>query len=265
MTDMANGMSQSQDTSSSQPVTTASTSAPVTQSHVPTESSERTFRQSEVTDIVKRAKAEQLDSFKRMQTEQPGYLQQKFSDTTSAPSHPQTQSQPYTQPANNFSLNEESIRRMAVEEAQRLRDQWQQDSQQESQKADAQRTVQEFWNKVSTGRDTYQDFDAVVGDIEYPRFPNVVQLLAGYVDNSADILYELGKDRIKMANLESLAERSPRDAVIQAQRLSQSIKDNRDAQKTRLPNQPLSQMRPSNTGTDNGAMSVKDYRRKYRV
>jgi hypothetical protein len=48
------------------------------------------------------------------------------------------------------------------------------------------------------------------------------------------------------------------------QRLSQSIKDNESAGKMRHPNEPLSQMRPSNTGTDNGAMSVKDYRSKYR-
>ena len=89
--------------------------------------------------------------------------------------------------------------------------------------------------------------------------------MGDYVDNSHDVLYELGKDRIKMANLETLAHMSPNDAIIQAQRLSQSIKDNEVASKIKTPNEPLSQIRPSNTGTDNGAMSVKDYRAKYQV
>ena len=61
----------------------------------------------------------------------------------------------------------------------------------------------------------------------------------------------------KMANLETLAHMSPNDAIIQAQRLSQSIKDNEVASKIKTPNEPLSQIRPSNTGTDNGAMALK--------
>jgi len=69
-----------------------------------------------------------------------------------------------------------------------------------------------------------------------------------------------------MSQLEQLAYMSPKDAIVQAQRLSQSLKDNEAAGKVRMPNEPLSQMRPSNTGTDTGAaMSVTDLRRKYKV
>lgn len=256
MTEMVNGMSQSQDTSSSQPVQTASTPA-----YQPAETQERTFRQSEVTDIVKRTKQEALESFKRMQSEQPQYLQQKMGNV----SDQNQQQQPYQNANNNMLSDEQRVRKMAAEEAQRLRDEWIQSSRDEAQQQDAQRTVQEFWNKISTGREKYQDFEQTVGDIEYARFPNVVQLLARYVDNADSVLYELGKDRIKMANLEQLANMSPRDAIVQAQRLAQSIKDNHDASKMKVPNEPLSQMKPSNTGTESGAMSVKDYRRKYRV
>lgn len=93
-----------------------------------------------------------------------------------------------------------------------------------------------------------------------------MQLLADHIDNSHDVLYEMGKDRFKMSQLEQLAYMSPKDAIVQAQRLSQSLKDNEAAGKVRMPNEPLSQMRPSNTGTDTGAaMSVTDLRRKYKV
>lgn len=262
MTEMVNGMSQSQDISSSQPVQSAPapTPAPAQESARPVEPAERTFRQSEVTDIVKRAKHEALDSYRRMQTEQPQYLQQKYGDNPNA-----GQNQSPNREANNYTSDESRMRQVAAEEAQRLHDERSQNYRQEVEQANAQRTVTEFWNKISTGKEKYQDFEQVTGDIEIARFPNVVQLLAGYVDNAESVLYELGKDRIKMANLESLAERSPRDAIVQAQRLAKSIKENQDAAKIKLPNEPLSQMRPSNAGTDNGAMSVKDFRLKYKV
>ena len=261
MTEMGNGMSQSTDTTGSQPVISASTPAAAPQAPTQaTTSEERSFRQSEVTDIVKRAKQEAVDSFRRMQVEQPNYVQQKYGESA-VPQQPQ----PSVQKAAETSFTQEDVRRMAAEEAQRMRDQWINDTNEKAQVADAQRMVQEFWTKVSTGREKYQDFDQVTGNINYVKFPNVVQLLARHIDNSDSVLYELGKNRIKMANLEWLAERSPEDAIIEANALSKSIKDNEAAGKMRFPNAPLSQLRPSNTGTDNGAMSVGDYRKKYKV
>ena len=185
----AQGMGQGQDTQ-------ASLSSPGlpqgTQAHTaPAEAPERTFRQSELNDIVKRAKVDAVDHYKRLQTEQPAYFQQKYGDTakTDFPS----QSQP-------VSVQEHDVRRLAAEEAQKLRDTWLQEAQQKSQADAAQKTVQNFWNKVQPGKEKYQDFEKVTGDIDLGRFPNVVQLLGDYLDNSHDVLYELGKDRIKLAN-----------------------------------------------------------------
>ena len=80
-------------------------------------------------------------------------------------------------------------------------------------------------------------------------------------------MYELGKDRARMAMIESLADRSPRDAVIQMQRFAQSIKDNDSAKSQRHASEPLSQLRPSNVhpGKDDGANTVRDMRSKYRA
>jgi len=219
--------------------------------------SEKVFRQADVDNIVKRVKHDAVESYKRMQTQQPDYAQQKFgSDSVSSQ---------YQQPTQYQNLSVDDVRRLAAEESQRLRDQWINETAQKSYEENAQRTVQEFFNKVNTGREKYSDFDNVTGDIELARFPNTVQLLAQYVDNADAVLYDLGKDRIKLANLEALAERSPKDAIVQAQRLGKSLKENEQAVSTKLPREPLNQLRPSNTGTDNGVMSVSDYRKKYIV
>lgn len=248
------GMSQSQDTNSALTQTTqeAVQKAPV---NAP---DERTFRQSEVNDIVKRAKYGAVEDYKRLQSEQPDYASQKYSESQSRPDVSSQKA-----PGNTY---ENDFRRVAAEEAQRYHEKIAQDERVRMETEYAQRTVQNFWNKVLPGReDKYQDFDKVVGDIELRRFPNVVQILSEHVDNAQDVYYELGKDRFKLAQLEQLAYMSPSDAKVQALRLSQSLKDNDAAGRVRVPNEPLSQMRPSNTGTDNGVMSVKDYRSKYKI
>lgn len=253
----AQGMSQDQGSS---PTPGAITSQPA-QAPSPAQHSsepaheERTFRQSEVTDIVKKAKYGAVEDFKRLQSEQPNYVQQKNNEGVE---YQRSQQSPNI-------ASEQEIRRLASEEAQRFSDQRFQEQQKRYEAETAQKVVQSFWNKIAPGKEKYSDFDAVTGDIEYARFPNVVQLLAEHVDNSHDMLYELGKDRGKMATLEQLAYMSPKDAIRQAQRMSQSLKDNETASKTRVPHEPLSQMRPSNTGTDNGVMGVSDYRRKWKV
>jgi len=214
---------------------------------------ERTFRQSEVNDLIKRVKHEESQKRERLYNEQPQYAEQKYGQRD----HNYEQQR---------ALPESDIRRLAAEEAQRLRDQWIQDAQSKSEQDNANRIVKNFWDKISTGKDKYEDFEKVTGDIEYSRFPNVVQLLAEHLDNSADVLYELGKDRLKMAQLEQLSYMSPKDAIVQAKRLADSIKDNEAATRLRTPNSPLSQQRPSNVGTEAGSvMSMRDLKAKYRA
>ena len=245
--DEIQGLDQSTEVTTSAP--DASASAPATQSTP----NERTFRQHEVNEIVGRAKKEAAESTRRKYEQEPQYTQQRY--TEQAPAHQDNRS-----PA----MPEDTIRRLAAEEAQRLRNEWVQDSQAKHETSEAQRIVQNFWNKIAPGKEDYEDFDAVTSHIEYARFPNVVQILSEHVENAHDVLYELGKDRFKMAQLEQLSQMSPKDALVQARRLAESIQNNKQAARTRTPKQPLSQLRPSNTGTDNGVMSVRDYRMKYR-
>lgn len=226
-------------------------SAPVTSS-APMETStpsEKSLPQSQVNELVGRAKHEAIESYKRQQANSQGQA---------APSNYRNE--------NAESMSESNYRKIAAEEAQRLRDQWVSDANSRSEQDNAQRIVQTFWDKMAAGKDSYEDFDKVTSDIEYARFPNVVQLLAEHIDNSHDVLYELGKDRLKMAQLEQLSQMSPKDALVHTRRLAESIKENQAANRMKYPNAPLSQQRPSTSGTESGgALSFAQLKAKYRV
>jgi len=206
---------------------------------------EKMLPQSQVNELVGRAKREAVESYKRQQQAAP---ESKYGLNNPA-----------------AFADESTVRRLAAEEFERRRDEAVAKERERHQQAEAERIVQNFHSKVGQGKDKYDDFEKVTGDLELANFPNVVQLLADHVDNSHDVLYELGKDRMKMAQLEQLSRMSPKDAIRQAQRLATSIKENEEAQKIKTPNAPLAQQRPSNVGTDTGALSVRDYRNKYKV
>lgn len=216
----------------------------------PTETqSERTFRQSEVNDLVKRVKHDAVEDYRRLQDKQPQYAEQKYSG------------QPTAQ-----HLSESEVKRMAAEEIQKQRESWQAESQSKHEQDNAQRIVKNFWDKVASGKDKYDDFEQVTGSIKLARFPNVVQLLSEHVENADELLYELGRNRGKLAQLEQLSLMSPEDAMDEAKRLASSIKANINAGNIRKPNSPLSQQRPSTVGTDSSsnAMSMRDLKAKYR-
>lgn len=218
-------------------------SAPV-ESSTPTE---KMLRQSEVNDIVGRAKQEAaskaVENYRRSQQE-------------SAPQ----------QSYSNQGLSEDSIRRLAGEEAQRLRNEWVSEARTQAEADAAKRIVKNFYDKVAAGKDKYDDFEKVTGDIELSRFPNTVQMLAEHVDNSHDVLYELSKNRAKMAQIEMTAREYPQEALHDLRRLAESIKSNESVSNRRTPNAPLSQQRPSNVGTDSGStLSMRDLKAKYKV
>lgn len=214
------------------------------------EVAEKVLRQSEVNEIVGREKKSAVEAYKRQQ---------------------QAESAQYDAPArtthNDSSfLNEERIRKMAGEEAQRLRDTWVSEAQTRAETETAQRIVKTFYDKISSGKERYEDFDKITSGIRLEKFPNTVQMLAEHCDNSSDVLYELSKNRSKMAQIEQTAERFPEEALWDLQRLSESIKSNEAAGNRRTPNAPLSQQRPSNIGTDSGGvLSMKDLKAKYKV
>lgn len=218
---------------------------------------EKAYSKNEVTEIVKKAKQDALDTFRRMQAEQPEYLDRKLNGNT--------QSQDQNQNNNRSGLSESDYRRIAAEEAQRFSDRYAQEAQKKSDAERAESIVRSFIEKVTPAKSKYQDFDTVTADLMLQRFPNCVGLLATHVDNTGDILYELAKDRAKLVDLERDCREGFSDVAIQKlKKLSQSIKDNEIAVKVRVPNAPLSQLRATNAGADTASMSVSDYRAKFK-
>jgi hypothetical protein len=210
---------------------------------------ERLFKQSELNEIVGRAKHDAVESFKRQQQTQ--YAQQ-------APQSNQAQS--------SKSLSEDDVKRLTSEELARQRDQWTREAQEKADADIAQRIVNSYKEKIAPGKEKYEDFEAVTNNVDMRYYPNVVQLLAEYVDNSHDVIYELAKNRTKLYQLESTCGHNPQDAIYEIKRLSDSIKANESSSQMKHANSPLSQQRPSNTGTDSGGtLSMKDLKRKYKA
>lgn len=235
MTDMESSQS---NVTPSTIVDTSSTTSHASEPSAPVQ--EKLLKQSEVNDIVGRAKHEAVERFKREQSRQVD---------------------PNTETRN---ISHDDIRRMAAEEASRLRNEWVQEQQRIAGEKDAERIAGEFFTKLGTGKERYQDFDKTIENVDFAAIPNIVQL-SNMVDNTADVMYELAKNPSKIATLQQLISISPKLAYSEMQRLSSSIKDNANVSNYKSPNDPLSQMKPSNTGTDAGALTVTSLRSKYRV
>lgn len=216
--------------------------------------SERLVPQSEVNKLVGGVKHE---AFERGRKEALAELQKQRSLSTD------TYSQGSPQPSG---ISSDEIQRLID---QRFQAQQQQLEQQQQQIA-AQQFVQQFDAKLANGKSKYQDFDAVVvpliKDLANNNSMGVFQL-AHMVDNTDDVMYELGNNPGKVAELSVLAITAPTIAKTYVENLSKSIKQNQQAKLVKQPNAPLGQIRPSITGTDSGneaSMQVKDFRMMFK-
>ena len=79
--------------------------------------------------------------------------------------------------------------------------------------------------------------------------------LANMVENTAEVMFELASNPSKIGAIQNLididlrAGRQPKLAFAEMKRLSESISTNQKGSKFQSPNEPLSQLRPSNAGT----------------
>jgi hypothetical protein len=216
-----------------------------TQTQVDTAPTERTFKQSELNEIVGRVRQEAAESAKRqLQSQQP----------------------PPVQNQTTKSLSEDDVKRLTGQELERQREVWMKETQERNDAQTAERIVAAYKEKISPGKDKYTDFETVTGNLDMRYYPNVVQLLAEHIDNSHDVLYDLAQHRTKLSQIEQLCGHNPQDAIYEIKRLSESIKANESSANSKHVKAPLTQQRPSNTGTDSGAtLSVRDYKARYKV
>lgn len=214
---------------------------------------EKMVPQSQVNEIVGNAKREAaeraVEAYKRQQTQVP-----------------QSPAEQHHNLSSNRGVSEDDIKRVTGDEIKRHFTQIEQEAQERANVDAANRIVGMFKDKIVAGKDKFEDFESVTGNVAMQYYPNVVQLLAEHIDNTADVLYHLAKNRDKLYRLEALSSHNSSDAIYEMKRLSDSIKANEESSQARHPNSPLSQQRPSNTGTDSGSssLSMNDLKRKYR-
>lgn len=218
----------------SQDNTVSSAATPVTESKP--EVQEKVLKQSEVDKIVGNVKRETLEKARR----------EYESKMQMAQTPPATQS--YNE--NQVSMPEEQLRRMINEEAQK-----------QANYAAANRVAQEFISKLEATKSKYPDFEEKVSALNLPSIPQIVGI-ANSMDNTGDIMYEIANNPSKFASVMVLAHTAPHLAEAELRRLSDSIKKNEAAAKQPTANEPLSQVKPSITGTDNGSSSVRDLRKQ---
>lgn len=138
------------------------------------------------------------------------------------------------------------------------------------------RLKQESWNKtvsslqakIQKAAEKYEDFEEVT-KMDFSELGYLLKA-TDIVDNSGDVLYHLCKNPAKfreMARDLNLKDGHPvkNMALQDLQSLSISLKDNEVAKQKQLPRSPLSQIKPSNVGSDNGNPTLAELRKKYRV
>lgn len=127
----------------------------------------------------------------------------------------------------------------------------------------ASKVATDFIGKMEAGKSKYSDFEDTVNALNLPMAPEIVDWANG-LDNTADVVYEIAKNPTKFTTILNLARGGfGQLAQRELQKLSESIKTNQQAADTaKSVNEPLTQIRTSTVGTDNGKMTVKDQRRQ---
>jgi hypothetical protein len=173
--------------------------------------------------------------------------------------------QPYSQPApvqtaasTQQPLTPEQVKQMIAEQAPQV-------IAQQTQQAQWAQIENQYIQKLEAGKTAYPDFDEKVKILDLGgRNRDLIPLL-NFADNAADVIYDIANNPLKLSNFRRLAmEVSPQAAFNEMRNLSESIKRNQAGTQEKAPNPPLSQIKASVTGADNGSSTIADARGKYR-
>lgn len=124
--------------------------------------------------------------------------------------------------------------------------------------------VNSYHSKMQTGKEMFEDFDEIMADFDPAAFPNLV-LLTNQVDNTPEVMYELMKNPGKLGTVLVMSKEHPEGAKSIINRLSASIKANKQAQaQERNVSEPLSRLQSSPTGGASGEPTIKDFKRMFR-
>ena len=151
-------------------------------------------------------------------------------------------------------MSEEEIRRI-VQETQR------QNQEEQSRLAVAQKIVTDWVAKVQDGPKKYEDFEEKVAALELQTMPALVNL-TNSVDNTMEVVYELAQNPEKADYIDSLIQKGKGNrAIEEMKKLSKSISKNQSVADSITTREPLSQIKRSTAGADNGEPTVAEMRK----
>lgn len=122
--------------------------------------------------------------------------------------------------------------------------------------------AKDYMQKMEQGETLYPDFKQVTGKYDPAKFYEVT-IMAAQMPNTADVMYELNKNPMKLTHLKQLAAIDYGMALDEVQKLSASITRNEEAvQNGNLKSpSPLSRPRASIAGADSGKKTIRDLRK----
>lgn len=147
---------------------------------------------------------------------------------------------------------------------QQVQEKFNQEMEQRRLKDEVDRVAYTYTSKMEQGKNAYDDFEEVTKEFDPAAFPQLTYLVAG-MDNAADVIYDLSRNPLKLAGLDRLAEKNPRQAQSELLKLSRSIAENRQAQSDENSNQvaaPLDRLQSSRVSGSNGKMGIRDLRKQ---
>jgi hypothetical protein len=221
-------------------------SAPVTSSPAPAEKQERLFTREELGKIANteskkaydKARKDAFDEMQKTSVPPEGYVRREEAEKIAR------------------QIAQQEIATQAPIQAEKL-----------AQQKAALDLASQFINKLESAKEKYPDFTETVSRLNLGQMadtPIGVQLisLTNSLENTADVMYELGRSPAKYAQLAVLMHTAPEMAKVELQQLSQSIKQNEAAKGYPTASQPLNHPKPSATATDSGSTSIRDLRRQ---
>lgn len=136
---------------------------------------------------------------------------------------------------------DERIRR-AVTFALNHKDEMERKQQAERDMAHVQRQYQKFSDHLDNASDKYADFDEIVRGDDVPFTPAIRDAAALFIDNPADVLYTLGKDKEKLKQISQLHPQEQMRTVIKLSHALLTGAGNSKAQPSQSVN-PLGQVK----------------------
>lgn len=216
---------------------------------------EKMLPQSEVNDLIGMAKAA---ASKKTRKQVESEMQKRFEDVNSA----NNSQQPYSNASNNLDPN--IIVQQAVEAMNKKLSEQQEEQRMKDLEEHITQVAQSYNSKMMSGKDLYDDFEEISSKFDPREFKEVVYLVGG-MDDAAHIMYELLKNKHKLATIDHFARNSPTQARKELEEISNSLKRNKDAYKKESNSsvyEPLDRMTPSAKTGGNGRLSISDLKKQ---